>query len=527
MLKNELVKRISLMFVSALILFMSISGCGTGGKTDQKSESAVQTTSEKAATVQESTTVAESLPLVKLTWYMIGSGNQADEQEVFAAANRYAKEKINADVTFIVFDWGEYDQKMKIKIAASEPFDICFTSDWANNYFQNVSKGVFLDVSELLPKYAPKKYAAIPSWVWEGLKVNGKLYGIINGFIAWQDMFWYRKDLVEKYKFDYESVNRLEDNEPFLKAVKDGDPSMYPFTLCYVDASQQNFLYSQANIDQIVGTTLPGVIRRDDPSLKLLNQYDPSQVPEYVDMLRTLHKWYLKHYINPDAATIKNANTYIKAHKVGMGVLGAYYPGTEQEIQASIDNLEVVAHPIGKPHITPDSILKTINAISVNSKNPERAVMLLELSNTDRAFFRILGAGIEGKHYKDLGNNTIELLPDSKYMPWNNWAWGDLDRNGYLTKGQPANMLDYKANSGTNGEPSYALGFPINNEPVKTQLAQIQTVIDTYFPLLITGTSDPDKVLPEFNAKLKNAGLDKFFEEIQRQLYEWKASKSK
>lgn len=86
-------------------------------------------------------------------------------------------------------------------------------------------------------------------------------------------------------------------------------------------------------------------------------------------------------------------------------------------------------------------------------------------------------------------------------------------------------MLDSKAKSGILSKPSNALGFGFNAETVKTELAQIQSVVDEYLPMLMTGAEDTDAVLPQFNAKLKKMGLDKFFSEVQNQLNTWKANK--
>ncbi len=512
MSRNKSAMRL-LTLVVALFMLAALMLTGCTPKTAEPTDTQPSTQAEA--------TDEGPLDPVTLTWYMIGSTNQADEAAVFKAASRYLKEKINAECNFVCFDWGEYNDKMAVKIGAAEEFDICFTSDWAVNYFQNISKGAFQDVTALIPKYAPKKWAAIPKWVWEGLKVKGKLYGVINGFIAWQDMFWFRKDLVEKFKFDITTVKKLADIEPFLKAVKDDDPTMVPFPK--QASSEHNFMFSELNIDQIIAWSLPGVVKRDDANLKVFNQYE---MPELLEMYKLLHSWYEKEYINQDAATKKDNNDIHSAGKSACAFNGTYYVGQEQEFAAGLPKgMQVVVQPIGIPWVTPESITKTINGISATSKNPERAIMALEISNTDRIFFRLISAGFEGTHYSDLGNNQIKLLDGSKYQPWNSWAWGDLDRNGYTTEGQPFDMLQQKADSGTNSQPSPALGFPMDNEPVKTEFAQIQAVAAQYFPQLITGTADPVVTLPEFNAKLKAAGLDKYLQEVQKQIDEWKAAK--
>jgi putative aldouronate transport system substrate-binding protein len=72
---------------------------------------------------------------------------------------------------------------------------------------------------------------------------------------------------------------------------------------------------------------------------------------------------------------------------------------------------------------------------------------------------------------------------------------------------------------------SKLLGFSLNPDPIKTELAQCQSAIDEFSSGLFTGAVDPEVVLPQLNAKLKSAGLDKVLAEIQKQINTWKKSK--
>ena len=519
-MKGKPTKILCLGLTLVVMLMTTFSGCTR--TTDKAAVSAATETATEAA-AQEETITAESpanLDPVKLVWYMIGASPQNDESTVFEAASKYAKEKINAEVSFVMFNWGDYSQKMQVKIASSEKFDICFTADWANNYYANIGKGAFLDITDLVPKYAPKKYAAIPKFVWEGLKVNGKLYGVINGFIPWADGCFLRKDLVEKYNFDYKNVKNFMELEPFFKIVKENEPDLIPYGMPDI-AGNENF--QTMNIEAIIGSHMPGVIRRDDPNLIIMNQYE---LPEMKEHLKLKHDWYKKNYIIKDVASRANLFDLYKAKKMASSFTSAYYTGSEEELTVGMYNgVPIVAAVWGNPFLTADSILKTINAISATSENPERAVMLLELSNTDRDFFKLLGAGIKGVHYEDIGNNTIKFL-NQDYQPGNNWAWGDLDRNGYVTEGSPANMLEGKARSGEKATPSLALGFGINTETIKTEYAQIASVVDEYARGLLSGAAAPEKNLDEFNEKLKAAGLNTFLAEIQKQLDAYKSQRN-
>ncbi len=526
---------VSILVLAAILFTSCLTGCRT------------------PVTEDEEQSTADKLEPVTLTWYTVGNANQPDEEAVYESFNNSLKQAINAECNLKVINWDEYDQEIKTKIQSAEEFDICFTSNWTNNYLQNAKSGAFLDISSMLPEYAPKRFAAIPEWVWNSLKIDGKIYGVINGFKSWQDMFWFRKDLVEQNNFDYANVKKLADIEPFLEMVKNANACEVPFQMSGIWCASQNIMFSEANIEQIAEAGIPGVIKRGDESLTLLNQYE---LPEYVGILKTLNNWYKKGYINDDAATFrftrntdKVADDYDSSfsytdsrietkeetdiYKIpAAGYDTTFYEGKDIDLKLDYGT-DVVVTPLSSQYVYSDSIFRSINAISSTSKNAERALMVLELINSNDALFRKVDQGIIRTHYYDRGHMTIQRLTGSKYAPDNDWILGDMDIVGY-TKVRKAvdtvsdlwySLGDVRVKARTEATPSKVLSFCINNDPVQTEYTQIKAVKDEYAPKLLTGSVDPDEALPEFIAKLKTAGLEKYFAEIQKQLNDWKASR--
>lgn len=73
-----------------------------------------------------------------------------------------------------------------------------------------------------------------------------------------------------------------------------------------------------------------------------------------------------------------------------------------------------------------------------------------------------------------------------------------------------------------NSTPSPALGFYFDSNPVRTEIAAISNVTSEFSPALLKGAVDPEEYLPAFNKKLKEAGMEKVLDEIQKQYDEWK-----
>ena len=131
--------------------------------------------------------------------------------------------------------------------------------------------------------------------------------------------------------------------------------------------------------------------------------------------------------------------------------------------------------------------------------------------------------GIEGTHYKKIGENRIEIVPDTGYI-LASWSVGNVF-NSYLFQGQDDNVWEETIKQNESAKTSLLMGFNFDPEPVKAEIAQCQSVIDEYTPGLWTGSVDPDTYLPQFIDKLMSSGSDRIIAEEQKQIDVWKSSK--
>ncbi|MFD0616209.1 extracellular solute-binding protein [Paenibacillus sp. GCM10027629] len=518
----EQTKRVkSVVSVLAVCLMFSGSLIGCGAK-DEKSADATQqnaTTQESAQTEPAATDPAKLEP-VDLTWYLDASP-QSDIASVEAEMNKILKEKLNVTLHLKIVDWGAYDQKMQVVNAADENYDLAFTANWANNYYQNVNKGAFIPLDDLLEKYAPTIMETLPKMGWDATKVNGKIYAIPN-YQAWTmtNGIIMRKDLADKYGVKPESIKKLEDLAPFLEQVKKNNPGMVPYENEYNGEFGKNLVYY--GFDEVAGRNVPGVIKLTDTSLKVVNQFESE---EYKSFVTTMTDWYKKGYIRKDAATLKDVQADRKAGKTASMNAGNFGPAMEGEAPLDAAQNPVYNVRLTQPTLLTSSIIATMTGISATSKNPERAVMLLDLLFKDKELYNLLAYGIEGKHYKKIDdNNTIEVMNDGGYAPGFEWEVGNA-LNAYPQKGSVPGTAEATKKMNESSTPSPLLGFSFDPAPVKSEIAQVGTVTAQYIALLETGSVAPDKMLPEFIDKLKKAGSDKIIAEEQKQIDAWKQNK--
>ncbi len=263
------------------------------------------------------------------------------------------------------------------------------------------------------------------------------------------------------------------------------------------------------------------------------------RTPEYETFVKEYSDWYQKGYIRKDILTADNVSQEIYEVRGGGNYLvgQGYYP-TESEIATSeaAGSTAYVKIPFDNSHYIPYAAAATNMAISSNSKNPERAMQLIELMNTEKGkdLYNLMVYGIEGKHYNKINDKEIQPIgytsqptADSPYGQYN-WAIGNIF-NGYeiYMENKPLTLQsDFISQVNADAAPSKLKGFTLDTDPIKTELAQVNAVIGEYKTTLNSGAApDADALYKDFVNKLIKAGDDVVTKEIQRQIDEWRASK--
>lgn len=490
-------KRLISIFMVLILSISLITGCTakTGGTESPQSEE------------------GKTLEFVDLTWYVIGNGQQDDVEKIEEKANEYLEANgINARLHLQCYDWGSYDQKMRTTIAAREEFDICFTSSWTNNYQQQAVKGAFVPLNDLMEKYAPKTKEQLGEDFLKGSQIDGINYAIpANKEKAHQWGFIIRKDLVDKYNLDISKIKKLEDLEPYLQTIKENESDMYP-----LEALNGESPFKLLDFDRVGDDKYPGVVWNDSSDMKVFNEFE---APETKALFKTMHEFYKKGYIRQDAGTVTDFNADLTAGKIFVSTK-SLKPGKDAEMTVST-GYEWVQVEITPPIISNRDTSGSMQAISQTSKNPERALMVLEIFNTDEYFNNLINFGIEGVHYEKVSNNQIKPGPENeKYNPGTPWMFGNQFIN-YLWENEDPEKWDKFRAFNDKASSTKTLGFIFDPSKVKNEIAACNNVWDQYVPALETGTVDPEEYLPKALEAFKEAGSDRIIAEKQRQLDEW------
>lgn len=483
--------------VGLMTMSVALTGCGSKGDSGKESKN-------------------DGDGPVTVTWCVFGD-KKPDHDKVMEDLNKKIEEKINVHLNLEVIPQGEFNDKMKLKSTAGEDYDLVFTSNWLNQFSENMAREAFMPITDLYEKYGQGIKETIPEWLLDVGMNDGELYAIPNQQIEARQLgVGIQKEYAEKYGFDKKSLKDVRELEPFLEQIAKNEPDVFPIDMRVTPVLESEY-------EDIVKATAPAgnvpdcvVMKKGDESLTALPVTDV-----IADELKLENEWYQKGYIRKDIATIVDNTADVKANRY-VCTMTAYKPGWDGEL-TNRQGKEYITVPIEGTYVKAVSGAETMTAFNVNSKHPEEAMKLLNLVYTDKEIYNELLFGIEREHYKKTGENSVEVIDSTKYdFSAYGWIFGN-QFSAYYLPGQEDGIWEETDKLNREAEISPLRGFTFNPSNVQSEIAQVGSVIKEYANGQYT-TKDIDKHIAERNEKMEQAGLQAIVDEVQKQIDEWKAS---
>ena len=166
-----------------------------------------------------------------------------DTALVEAAVSEITREEIGAEIEFMMFGPGEYAEKMPMLLASNEKMDIGFDSG-SLGFVDRAKKNAYLDLTGMLETTNKKLYETIPSALWKGVTLDGKIYGVPTyKEIAGQWVAYAYDSILDENNIDAASIKKLADIEPVLAGLK-MDPENAGFMIRLSPDSFVPFLFA-------------------------------------------------------------------------------------------------------------------------------------------------------------------------------------------------------------------------------------------------------------------------------------------
>lgn len=491
----------------------------------------VTSSSNKNLSVKCTVNVVPAISISKpvaLSMYVIGEA-PAGMEAVNTELNKKLKKDINASIKFNILTSGDYDKKYPLILASGEAFDLIYSANWIA-YDSQAQKGGFMALDTLLPKYAPQLNNVLPKAALEQCKVNGKLYmipalevgTIANGFMV-------RGDILKKYNLAPPTT--LESFAAYLDTVKKNMPDLIPL----------NLAGTRAEVAALTALIIPkGDLWTGGFGLGLNilgSRKDPAKIfttyltPEYETFVKLMKTWADKGYWSKS----------MLSNKVGAG--DAFKNGTSAACITNIVDADAKYQEIMKNHpdwapqyctTYPDlpcfrDVYKG-NGVSLgaSSKNPERALMFLELMDTNEAYHDLTFYGIKGTNYNLTSGNKRQVIEGKPIYAGENisvWGWANPKFTKFPANIMPGYEKIIAADNARAVDSPYAT-FVLNTDNIKTQIAAMVAVRDQYATPLSAGmVDDVDSSLNTLKTQLKAAGLDTVLAEVKKQVGEYLKTK--
>ena len=505
--------------VALSMLFLVLAGCGA--KQEPKGDAPAKSEQSQAAPQEKSASEEKKEPLKEaaLTFYFPGEAKK-DTRMVLDEAEKRLKDSLNVKLNFNFIPWGDYTNKINVLIASGDEYEVHFDADWF--MFPILSqKGALLDITEMLPKYAPKIYEKEAD-VFKKVRVNGKIMSVP----------WYypkndrvtavvREDL--KAKHGIPDIMTFEDYEFYLKTLKEKEPGIIPYASGVNRNIQEFYVYGDY---AVLSFPLDLVYKWDDKNMKVIPW---EQTPEYKQIIEIKRRWYENGYMPKDMFSVQDFTADLTDGKV-TSILHVWneIENHNKKVANTHPGWKFAGYALYPEKVGPKaSPMNNAVVFNANGKNPERAMMFLEWVREKQENYDLIIFGIEGKHYV-LENGLLKQPhgvtdADNPYQGWHGqWGLYDIDLHRFSVN-DPPNYKQMNIDSANlNADYVPHLGFFPNLDGIKNEVAQRQAAYDEMGKLLEYGALPKEKA-DEYIEKQKKAGTDKIVSEIQRQLDEWKA----
>ena len=461
-------------------------------------------------------------------WYMFSSNNTEDWERVEAALNEITEREINTHVNLRVTEVGAYTTGASMALSSGEPIDV-FTRGFGPLGFGALyAQHQLLDLEPYMEKYGSGLTAVLGDLL-NCFRLNGGLWSIPPYRVMNQTAYiGMRKDMLEEMGMvDFvDKMTTWSEFEQLLQEVQKryGADGMYPICLAAIAADGVAFgadAFDDALIYDFCGDTTRSICGRDDGEIGGL-QWAEDQIRQY-EMFKD---WYDKGYVWPDAPysdvmasdLIKQGVTFCEIFSAELGV------ETQKKGWTGFD---YYAKPIASMELGTDHVNKFGLAVNVNTEAPEACVKFMNLLYTDPDVMNIMIFGVEGEHYVMQADGMADYpvpgdVNSSKYHG-DEFFFG----NQFLLHPWAGQGSDFRETSLAyfqNATPSPYMGFLLDTTELANTIAAITSVNDQYAQAINTGAYTPE-MLAEYQAKLKDAGIDDYVSAIQEQVEAWKANR--
>ena len=446
-----------------------------------------------------------------------GGGSLDDAHRIYSKVDSIVYEKLGFHVDFEPYGYTDYANKLSMKIATGENFDMCYSGSLLSGmtYSSAAADGVFADITDALPQYAPDVYNSLDAKVWEAAKVDGKIYGVINEqLFARSTGVAIDKQVVEALGLTQEQIdtNGWTYRDVIRKAMEyiEADPTIspegkVPSTTLILGNGWDEFIMQSHGLDALgANSYYPGVIEAVEGKTQVINQFESKYFKEFADFCREMHE---EGWIAEDQDRLPvTSNQRVR-------LTGTYYPYVSDAALFNSIGRDFVQFRFGSPLMSTSNVTSSMTAINVRSSKVDKCLKFINLLHTDKELFNLLTIGEEGLEYQwktDYDDNEkeyqyVSYIKTSKYKPMADWAYGN-EFNAYRKRGYSETWVEEvrAINNGAKYSPAYGFAF-VPSRDLESALDGAYLVAQDYIDMFLDGSFSNDKNNDQIIAEMNQA----------------------
>ncbi|MDL2300859.1 ABC transporter substrate-binding protein [Lachnospiraceae bacterium OttesenSCG-928-D06] len=517
--KNMRRKSLLSLLLAGVMTVTLLTGCGKGDE-----NTAVSQTSTQNAAGNVSEEKSEEPISVKLVMF----GEESPRMKELMANEIYDKvlEEINVDLKIQYLPWTEYaGGKSELMFSAGEKF-FCYTNTEVTA--KMVGKGYYADLTGVLPENAPELYEYCDAEnMTKAFTIDGKIYSLPVGYKpnAGEDyLMMVRRDLMDEVGVS--NINSVEDLENFYLLCKEIHPDYVGFGRGMNAKVLNGAISSEKNMSFINSFAMTDGNKPDDNTV-----YSYYESEEFKQVAEITKRWVDMEII--PSYLLANPEQSASEFAIGRAMFAVSANDRIFEMNEMVRNSApdavfenfYLGDSQKKPLMQTMGTYTVAFAVSAGVEDPKELAayaQVINLFQKNQEWVDLWTYGVEGTDYTIDENGRVERITTDEIIH----SWMPVNTNfrrypNYVTD----EVIDTFNNQLEGSIESKTMNFIFDTEPVKSEYAQLQAIETEYLSPIANGFMDYDENIEVAIKKMKDAGIDKFMEELQRQFDAFMASK--
>lgn len=506
-------KRIIALLLSIVLVLGLLAGCA---KTSESKTEEPAKTEENAA--PEVSTEAGAEP-TSLRLIMYGDSTTRRDEFFENEFHDAVLEALNIDFVIEWLPWSEMvGPTITNMLAAGENIafeNILSISDFhTKGYVAAISED---DIKEYMPNYLKMRGE---NNGFECFKYQGEIYGIPIGnkpYAGRHQSITVRNDILNEVGLDAADIKTYDDLVNAIVKVKEKYPEMT--VMRGVDALVHSLGFDLAGVDTGEFVDPYIFVNEMEDGDTVYSYYESDLYKNYVKMVED---WVARGFVTSDVIT--NPGQDEADWNAGNALMMYGVPGNliETNLKAVFPNADLKNIKIGDfPYVKTRDYDWGISIAANDSSKIKDWLRLIDWMYKDQETYNFCIYGVEGQDWKMAEDGTIEKLVSDSF--WDDWFMEASCYVSFNSSISQENIDAYMAND-DGSVISKLSGFTFDPTAVETEVALMDAVKTEYFDAMTYGFFNYDDNYEEAIALLKEAGLDKYVAEYQRQFSEWYAA---